>query len=263
MMRKLVASDMDGTLLRDDKFLDKEIYTIIYEMRRRDVGFVAASGRQYHSLKTLFAPVVDDIYFISDNGARVLYQGEELFAYGMQRSLVNEIVDAIVDRPNTSVMLCGKKKAYTNNPRQEAFLRTGSFRFNVEFTRDFRSVDDEILKVSMVDDKDSYNSLIEMQHQFGRIAAVTFSGYDCIDFMDKSVNKGVAMAFLQERLGISKADTIVFGDNYNDVEMMAQAGTAYAMRHSPTGVKQKADKVLGSNNDGAVITELKALFGLK
>ena len=71
-MIKLVASDVDGTLVPDGTFeINPEIYDVIKALKEKNITFVAASGRQYASLKKLFAPVADQILYIPDNGGFV------------------------------------------------------------------------------------------------------------------------------------------------------------------------------------------------
>ena len=71
-MKRLIASDIDGTLLKDgQQTLDDIFFDLISTLHAQGVLFVAASGRQLASLKMLFEPVADDIVFIAENGAYV------------------------------------------------------------------------------------------------------------------------------------------------------------------------------------------------
>lgn len=71
-MIKLIASDVDGTLVEDGTFrLNPEYYDLIKELDKRGILFVAASGRQYSSMKRLFSPVLDNMDFISESGAAI------------------------------------------------------------------------------------------------------------------------------------------------------------------------------------------------
>ena len=77
-MIKLIATDMDGTWLNDDKDYDRELFKREFlEMRKRDIKFVVASGNQYANLMTRFPDVVDQIYFVAENGALVA-QGKQI-----------------------------------------------------------------------------------------------------------------------------------------------------------------------------------------
>ena len=76
-MIKLIASDLDGTLLYGrGNSVSEEMFEMIREMKRKGIIFAAASGRQYHNLKKLFAPVWKDMAFICENGAAVFYEDQ-------------------------------------------------------------------------------------------------------------------------------------------------------------------------------------------
>ena len=71
-MIKLIASDIDGTLVREGAHeIDPAYYDVIRELKEAGITFCACSGRQYPSMLDLFAPVADDIYFISNNGTLI------------------------------------------------------------------------------------------------------------------------------------------------------------------------------------------------
>ena len=78
-MIKLVASDLDGTLLfKGAQSLPEEIFPLIRQLKKMGILFVAASGRQYANMKKMFRPVVDDMAFISENGALAVYNEKEI-----------------------------------------------------------------------------------------------------------------------------------------------------------------------------------------
>ena len=76
-MIKLIASDLDGTLLQEGTMdINPEIYDIIHKLKAKGIVFAAVSGREYDSIARVFAPVKDDIYFIAGNGGIISFQGE-------------------------------------------------------------------------------------------------------------------------------------------------------------------------------------------
>ena len=79
-MIKLVASDLDGTLLlHKAQSLPEEIFSLIRQLEELGIMFVAASGRQYPNMTKLFAPVASEISYISENGALAVDHGEVLY----------------------------------------------------------------------------------------------------------------------------------------------------------------------------------------
>ena len=105
-MIRLVASDLDGTLLLNgSQKLNPEIFDLIRELNKAGIVFVAASGRQYPNLKRLFAPVADEIAYIAENGALVLYQDQVLSRKTIDRNLGREILTAIQERDQCEICL--------------------------------------------------------------------------------------------------------------------------------------------------------------
>ena len=115
MSIKLICSDIDGTLLQyGKKELEDEIFEQIRELHRRGILFCPASGRQYTSLRKLFAPVADCCVFLCENGG-VIYKDEQCIAKNpMPRALAEEIANDLWTRSDGQgeVMLSGQNTAY-------------------------------------------------------------------------------------------------------------------------------------------------------
>ena len=88
-MIKLVASDLDGTLLLNGaQSLPEELFPLIKELKELGILFVAASGRQYANMKRMFAPVVDDMAFIAENGGLAIQNEKVLYQDSFPKELV-------------------------------------------------------------------------------------------------------------------------------------------------------------------------------
>ena len=81
-----------------------------------------------------------------------------------------------------------------------------------------------------------------------------------MDVMERGANKGTALHKVQELLGISKEETAAFGDNHNDLEMLAEAGDSYAVANAREEVKQEARFVIKSNNEDGVLWQMKHIL---
>ena len=88
-MIKLIVSDMDGTLLNDEKQIDKRIYSLLPKMRQEGIRFVVASGRQYPSLARDFQEHLPEITVIAENGALVMQNEKELYFKGMNEKQIS------------------------------------------------------------------------------------------------------------------------------------------------------------------------------
>ena len=89
---KLIASDMDGTLLDSNGILNPEFFTAFEDLNSEDIMFVAASGRQYYNLLKLFTPIKDKVIFIAENGTYVLFNSQELLIVDIPIEKAREVI---------------------------------------------------------------------------------------------------------------------------------------------------------------------------
>ena len=69
-MIKLIASDIDGTLVKDGEHeLNPEFFDVILKLRKKGIQFAAASGRQWASIEAIMEPIKEKVFYLSDNGA--------------------------------------------------------------------------------------------------------------------------------------------------------------------------------------------------
>lgn len=105
---RLIACDLDGTLLHPgEREPRSEAFELIDELHRRGIVFMPASGRQYASLRYLFAPVADELAYVCENGALVMSEGHAVVKRSMERSLAMDIANAVVAFPHADVMASG------------------------------------------------------------------------------------------------------------------------------------------------------------
>ena len=110
-MIRLIASDMDGTLLNSKKEFDDEFFNILQELLNKEIYFVIASGNQFHHLYNQFLPYSDDLYFISENGSFITKGKKELYSFTMDQYDVQTIYDVLkqISRNYVCILLEGKK----------------------------------------------------------------------------------------------------------------------------------------------------------
>ena len=111
-MIRLIAADMDGTLLNSRKELPEELPQLLLQLKRENIRFVVASGRQYHNLLAQFPGMEDDITFLSDNGSMIFEQGLPVFLEPMEKSVWAPLVERLREIPGACPVLCGAKTAY-------------------------------------------------------------------------------------------------------------------------------------------------------
>ena len=243
-MLKLIASDLDGTLLQNgSQRLTKRAVELFGLLMDKGILFTAASGRQYPNLRRLFGSLEERMAFICENGAYVVYREEELFSSALERKLGLEMMREIARTEECEILLSGKNTSYIQ-PKTEEYVHRMKYivRNNVTIVEDIFKVEEPFLKISVYR-KRGIGAVEEHFHKvFGDRAKATVSGFSWLDFTESSVNKGAALRVIQERLGILPEETIVFGDNYNDIEMFECAAESFVMAHSVPKVKEYANR---------------------
>lgn len=239
-MIKLIASDIDGTLIQDrSQKLQPEIFPMIQRLREMGILFVAASGRQYPNLYRLFASVQDKIAYVCENGCMVKMNGKTLYKARMEDELALDIMHTIWEKDTAELLLSGEDTAYIQ-PKSEEFrsLMMDVVKNNVTVVEDIFRLREPAFKISVYEDQGIDAATEYWCNVFkGRATAVT-SGLEWLDFTPIGANKGAALKYLQEKLGIAPDECMAFGDEYNDIAMLENVGYSYAMETAKPGVKR-------------------------
>ncbi len=250
---KLVATDMDGTLLNSKGEVSRHFFELFEELKDLGVTFVAASGRQYYSIIDKLKPIKDDIYVIAENGALTMQQGNELQTTVIDRETYLELLDITRTLEGSQVILCGRKKGYIEDYGQDFVDMFSEYYDRYEIVEDLAKVTDDLyLKIAICNQKGSekylYPALKHLEHQL----KVKVSGEIWLDLSHNNANKGYALQQLQERNNIRIDETMVFGDYNNDLEMMTRATYSFAMENAHPNVKAIANYTTKSNNHNGV-----------
>ena len=263
-MIKLIVSDMDGTLVNDEKKIDESIYEILPKLKEKGIRFVVASGRQYPSLCNDFQEHVKDVVICSENGAFIVDNGKELHACCMTQEQVKLSLDAAFAVEGMEPIVCAKYVTYTRDEGVKEFLESPKFNYKMAVADDLYEIEDDIIKISMLvmNGEDTVAMFRKVRAELDESLNLVTSGEGCMDTGIYGVHKGLAVEVLQEMWGIKPEETMVFGDQYNDVEMFARAEYSFAMAGAMEGVKKKARYLAGSNNDGAVVKEIRKFTGV-
>ncbi|MFA9377383.1 MAG: Cof-type HAD-IIB family hydrolase [Lachnotalea sp.] len=230
-MIKLIASDLDGTLLQNNaQELSEQIVPYIQRLKEMGILFVAASGRQYANLQRLFGPVKDDIAYVCENGALVIYQGHIIHKTVIDKDIGEEILVDIRQRTGCEILLSGMNTSYLEPKSNEYAHRMQNIvKNNVTIVKDILNVTENYLKISVYEREGIHNSEEYFRDKWGDRVTVVTSGTEWLDMISLHTNKGNALKILQQKFNITPDQTMAFGDNYNDVEMLADASYNYAI----------------------------------
>jgi Cof subfamily protein (haloacid dehalogenase superfamily) len=258
---KLIAADMDGTLLNAKHELSQDFFTVFEQIKSKGLLFAAASGRQFFNIENKFEKIKDDILFIAENGSYVVYKGDELLVQAMEPTIVHQQLLTARTLPDVHTILCGKKRAYVESDAPEFMKNLVMYYDKYQVVDDLMQIeDDQFLKIALCDlagsEKNSYPVFKNMQEQL----QVKVSGFIWLDLSHKLANKGRAIEVVQKKFGITMDETLVFGDYLNDLEMMQQAYFSFAMENAHQEVKKVSRFLAKSNEENGVTVVLQKML---
>lgn len=261
-MIKLVASDIDGTLLPEGTDqINPEMFEVIRKLKEKDILFAAASGRHYSGMSRLFEPVKKDMIFITENGAYVSCRGYTMLDQTLDWKDVQDWVREVRQIPGASFTMDTKEGFYTESRDPEFLdLVLKGYKSAMDVEEDVLTKERAINKVALYHKTDIQRIAKEMTPRWSRRLHCTLSGEIWLDFLNKESNKGNAIRGIQKILGIRPEETMVFGDNFNDIEMFHCAGESYAVGNAAEAVKREAKYVADTNVNDGVLKVLRTLI---
>lgn len=261
VMMKLIVSDMDGTIVKSNLEIPHEIVPIFRTLIDKGIVCGIATGRSFHSIKHTFKEIYDDMLIISENGAMVYYKGEVLQAATIPKEMAKQVYE-ISKRSDGVIAFSGVKKGYVFNGNEDVMHIMEHHFPKLECIDSFDDIDVEFLEISIYfKNQTSLNTLALFDELKEEVNAVS-SADDWIDINVHGLNKGEAIQHIQQKLGIKKEESMAFGDNMNDLELLQCVEESYAVGNAHEKVKEVAKHVIGTNDDEAVLAELKKLYSL-
>lgn len=262
-MIKLIATDMDGTLLNDKKEVNKEFWEIFEKLDAKGIKFVAASGRQYQNLREIFEPIKDRMIFIAENGSYVVENEKEIYSRILEKKDVERFIKTGREIKGSNMVLCGKKSAYIESSDPDFVREVEKYYQERVLVDDLLDIvekgQDEIIKIaycSLIGTEENVYPYLKHEKDF----QVVVSGEIWLDISHMESNKGIAIDILKERFGISFDEVMLFGDYLNDYDMLQRGKYSYAMENAHEEVKKIANFRALSNNENGVVEEIKKII---
>jgi Cof subfamily protein (haloacid dehalogenase superfamily) len=265
---RLVVVDMDGTLLDPEHRMPPGLRTLVDDLSDRGITLCPASGRQHATLALQFADVVDTdrLVIIAENGSYVAQGGRELSAVTLERDVVDDVVRTVRGLAARGVaagaVVCGKRSAWVERDDSAFAAEAARYYARLEHVEDLLAVEDDILKVAVFDAGNAADSTAPALERLRATHQVVVSGRHWVDVMDPTVHKGVAVRALQRRLGVTREQTMAFGDYLNDLEMLDAAAWSFAMTNAHPLVRERARYLAPSNADDGVVRTVRAVLGI-
>lgn len=229
-MIRLIASDLDGTLLEPDGKLPEGIFEAIRQLTQMGICFAAASGRQHGNLVRLFSPVANEMAFLCENGAVNIVEGKEAGVIPIPGEVVKEAISCF-EELGMNVLLSGRNTSYMVD-RNRKFTDDIVYRLKNTSTilTSWNEIHEPILKVSGQIDTGVKQFAPFLLEKWSNRLTATVSGEDWFDLT--IANKGSGMQILMDALGVSAGEAMAFGDNFNDETMLDCVGYPFLMEHA-------------------------------
>ena len=258
---KLIASDMDGTLLDENGQVPPETFDLILALRERGVRFVASSGRRYDRLCDFFSPVKDRMDFVASNGAQVFADGVQIDREVYSHLAIRRLAKTVAMFPNMHLALFDRTKSYLLDDEDKFVREVDKDLPNVERIYELPSPQVSIIKASIFcDDGNVMDNAYVLQRELGGLFTFAPSGSSYIDAMQPGISKASGIAQVMEYHGIDASEVMAFGDAMNDYEIIRFVGTGCAMANGRPALRAVADCVIGSNVEHAVQSEMRRVL---
>lgn len=286
-MYKLVAVDLDGTMLNSYGIVTDNTKNVIKKVINNGTDVIIASGRPIDSIKTIAKEIGSENYFIAGNGALIydIKNDQVIYEKIMTKEKVLEVIKICEENSisynlyTESTIIAKSLKFNVLYYQKENLKKEESKRTNITIVDDIYSYvqnleNPRFLKITVCDDnKFVFQSIIRKLRKVNNIEVLDVLHmsrkmirqgtedipieYYYTEISLKDVDKWNAIKYLIEKLNIKKDEVIAIGDNVNDKMMIENAGLGVVMGGSTPVVTEIADFVTNSNNDEGVANCLK------
>ena len=289
-MYKLVAIDLDGTMLNSYGVVSEETKNTIKEIEKQGVEVIIASGRPIDSIKQIAKEIESKNYFIAGNGAIIydMKKDEIIYEKTLSKEKVLEIIK-ICEENSISYNVYTEREIlatslkynvlyyHKENLKKEENKKTKINIVNNMYEYVKNKEDARFLKITICDEsKTVFNSIIKKLKDVKNIEILDVShmarktivqgteeyqiSYYYTEISTENVDKWDAIQFLIEKLNIKKEEVIAIGDNINDKKMIENSGLGIAMKQSTPSILEVADEITEGNNEDGVAKILQKYY---
>lgn len=260
MSVKLVAIDIDGTLLDSNRKITPKVKETLQKANEKGIYIVLCTGRPLPGVKEQLTEL--DLY--GDNDYVITYNGSLVQATKTNK-IISEYslsyddfleIELMSRKVGTHLHTIDDKAIYTAN--RDIGKYTVHEAYLVDMPLKYRTVEEmtpdlSIIKMMMIDEPEILDKAIsQLPEEFSNKYTTVKSTDFYYEILNKEASKGNALAKLADHLGIQQSEVMAIGDNENDLSMIEYAGIGVAMGNATESVKQAADIQTSSNDEDGV-----------
>lgn len=276
-MYKLIAIDIDGTLLNSKSVLTDRTIDVLKKASEKGIYIVLTSGRMTSVIKEFCQKIGADKFLIAENGASIvdLQTNELIYKSYIPKNVVLDIVNVCEENDIYYMIYTNKELIVKNLKHMALFFYKQNYNPNARLethiaNREYiERIDDDFTKIMICDeDRAIYNSIVNKLNKISAIDVTAIPhistkvlnigteekviSYSYADISAKNTNKWTAIDMLINILGITKEEVIAIGDNINDKQMVENAGLGIAMANGSPVLKKFAKEIAPSNDEDGV-----------
>lgn len=286
-MIKLIASDMDGTLLNSDHKISKENLKAIKKAEEIGVKFTIATGRMYEDVK----PLLDECdlkcqCIVLNGGEYIDEEGKILEGIYIGREEAREIINMVI-KENIVTEIYTNEGLYTVNNKEEALMEvayriqafdpktkledaikiaeTHSHFVNLKYIQNIDEFLNSDIKIGKFvtfynDEETTLKVKRKLESIDGLAISSTFTKN--IEITNKGAEKGLILAKVAEKMGIKREEVMVIGDSFNDYSMFTEFEESFAMGNAVSQIKEVAKYITDTNDNAGVAKAIYQILGL-
>ncbi len=262
-MIKLIATDMDGCLLDGRGELPPNFKTAYDLMKKKDVIFAIVSGRSIRGAGRGLGKYMKDTLIISDNGARAVYNGDILFSRALDLESYMPAIEEMRKYKDLLPVACGENNAWLEDKSMiTPEMAKELSKYYSEYKEcKFETIPEKVIKFALLYFDDIEKNIYPIFKKYDNDeVCVQVTAYIWLDIYEKGISKGKGLKAIQDKLGISPDETIVFGDYLNDISMKDHAAASYAPANAHPDVKEAFTETIGANTEYGVTEKIIELL---
>jgi Cof subfamily protein (haloacid dehalogenase superfamily) len=254
-MYKLIAIDLDDTLLDDNLHITKSTIKAMESAIAQGVKVTFATGRSFPSAQKIAAQIGLNVPIITYQGSLIknLIDGQVIYERSVPSGAASYIYE-YCEKHRLHLQLYFSETLYVkeDNEKVRDYARLSNITYQV--TENFKKlVQMPQTKMLIIDEPDLLDRVaVELREALQGQVHITKSKAHFLEFLHPEGNKGAAIAFLADHFGCTMDQVIAIGDSWNDREMLEVAGLGVAMGNAIQELKEAADYVTFSNNEEGV-----------
>lgn len=262
MKYKAIFSDIDGTLLNSQHKISPKTETTIKKVLAQGVPFTLVSARPPLAMTDFSNQLNTQSPIVSYGGSLILDKDlNPIYSVTIPKNDLPNLKKELNNHTNLSINYYSGKQWFSNNLENKwTQLEANITQLNPVSTDEMNT--DEVHKILIIGEPEFVHPLEQQLKQLFPHLCIYLSKNEYLEVMNNDASKSKAIAFLLQKMNLTKNEIISFGDNFNDLDMIEYAGLGVAMGNSPEEIKQKADSVTENNDDDGLAKVLEDTFDI-